>query len=392
MPTSSPWSAPSSWSCAPSSPATASSPRSTPGARASGASSRSRCRLALVIITGYVLASAPPVYRLIRALAAVPKSPRTAVALVTLFALLSSWLNWGFSLIFSAVLAREVARRVEADYRALCAASFLGVGSVWAQGLSGSAALQMATPGLLQPETRAIIAHGDLVPGGIVPLTHTIFLWQSLLSVGVELVLVTGLMYLVTPPQSRARTAQDLGIDLGSELGPAPAPGPAAPAEAPPRPGPVARVLAPPHPAHRAPRRHLRRALLRRLDRGAQRHQPQHPQPVVPLPRHPPARHAGPPHARRAGGHARGVGRHPAVSLLCRHRRRDHRCPPQRAHRRPVRAPGFARHAAAHRRPVLGPARHVCALGGIEVGDRGAVRHGGGPRPARPSRLDGGGL
>jgi short-chain fatty acids transporter len=186
-------------------------------------------QMALVIITGYVLAAAPPVYRLIRALAAVPKSPRAAVALVTLFALLSSWLNWGFSLIFSAVLAREVARRVEADYRALCAASFLGVGSVWAQGLSGSAALQMATPGLLQPETRAIIAHGDLVPGGIVPLTHTIFLWQSLLSVGVELVLVTGLMYLVTPPRSRTRTAQDLGIDLG----PGPAPAPAATARTP---------------------------------------------------------------------------------------------------------------------------------------------------------------
>jgi short-chain fatty acids transporter len=175
-------------------------------------------QMALVIITGYVLASAPPIYRLIRALATVPRSPRGAVALVTLFALLSSWLNWGFSLIFSAVLAREVARRVEADYRALCAASFLGLGSVWAQGLSGSAALQMATPGLLQPETRAIIAHGDLVPGGIIPLTHTIFLWQSLLSVGVEIVLVTGLMYLVTPPRSRARTAQDLGIDLGPGL------------------------------------------------------------------------------------------------------------------------------------------------------------------------------
>ena len=71
----------------------------------------------------------------------------------------TSWFNWGFSLIFSAVLAREVARRVEGvDYRALAAASLLGLGSIWAQGLSGSAALQMATPGALQPQIRDIVA------------------------------------------------------------------------------------------------------------------------------------------------------------------------------------------------------------------------------------------
>jgi len=176
-------------------------------------------QMSLVIITGYVLASSAPVYRLIRALAAIPKSPRGAVAFVTFFALASSWLNWGFSLIFSAVLAREVARRVaRVDYRAVAAASFLGVGSVWAQGLSGSAALQMATPGLLNKEIRDIIAHGGLVPGGLVPLKHTIFLWQSFASVAVELVLVTAVMYLVTPPPGRARTAADLGIDLGPPL------------------------------------------------------------------------------------------------------------------------------------------------------------------------------
>src|SRR6266700_1930343 len=104
-------------------------------------------------------------------------------AMVAACALLSSWLNWGFSLIFSAVLAKEVARRVRgADYRALAAASFLGLGSVWAQGLSGSAALQMATPGALQPQIREIVAHGGVVPAGIIPFRHTIFLWQSLAS------------------------------------------------------------------------------------------------------------------------------------------------------------------------------------------------------------------
>jgi short-chain fatty acids transporter len=174
-------------------------------------------QMSLVIITGHVLATSPPMGRVIRAIARWPTTPRGAVALVTVFALASSWLNWGFSLIFGAVLAREVARRVKGvDYRALAAASFLGIGSVWAQGLSGSAALQMATAGALQPAIRDIVARDGLVPGGIIPFTHTIFLWQSLLSVAVELVVVTSVMWLATPPAGRGRTAHDLGIDLGT--------------------------------------------------------------------------------------------------------------------------------------------------------------------------------
>jgi short-chain fatty acids transporter len=159
--------------------------------------------------------------RVIGAVAAWPRSPRAAVALVTLFALASSWVNWGFSLIFSAVLAREMARRVEGvDYRALAAASFLGLGSIWAQGLSGSAALQMATAGALQPQIREIVSHGGLVPDGIITFRHTIFLWQSLVSVPIEIVVVTAVMWLATPPAGRGRTARDLGIDLGErEIG-----------------------------------------------------------------------------------------------------------------------------------------------------------------------------
>ena len=58
------------------------------------------------------------------------------------------------------------------------------------------------------------MAADGLVPDGIVALTHTIFLWQSLLSVLVEIVLVVTVMWLAAPPASRARTARDLGIAL----------------------------------------------------------------------------------------------------------------------------------------------------------------------------------
>src|SRR5262249_43478450 len=178
-------------------------------------------QMSLIIITGHVLATSPPMGRLIRAIASWPRTPRGAVALVTAFTLAASWINWGFSLVFSAVLAREVARRVDGvDYRALAAASVLGLGSIWAQGLSGSAALQMATPGALQPQIRDIVARGGILPDGLISFRHTIFLWQSLVFVTVEVFVVTAVMWLATPPRGAGRTAQDLGISLDD---PAPA-------------------------------------------------------------------------------------------------------------------------------------------------------------------------
>lgn len=186
-------------------------------------------QMSLIIITGHVLATSGPMRAIIHAIAGWPQTPRGAVAMVTFFAMASSWFNWGFSLIFSAVLAREVARRVpRVDYRALAAASFLGLGSIWAQGLSGSAALQMATPGALQPAIRDIVA-GGVLPGGLIPFTHTIFLWQSLVSVLLEIIVVTLVMWLATPPAGRARTAADLGVDLTEREVPAAAPGPLTP-------------------------------------------------------------------------------------------------------------------------------------------------------------------
>lgn len=165
-------------------------------------------QMTLIIITGYVLATAPPVFALIRRLADYPRTPRSAVATVAVVAMLTAWINWGFSLIFAAVLAREVARRVKGvDYRAVAAASFLGLGTVWAQGLSGSAALLMASRPSLPEALLKIV-------GGTIPLTNTIFLWQSLLSVVVEVVIVGIVAYLYTPGRERAVTAEQLGVSL----------------------------------------------------------------------------------------------------------------------------------------------------------------------------------
>ena len=173
-------------------------------------------QMALVIVTGYVLASSRPVAKIIESLALLPRSARGATVMVALFSMLASWLNWGFSLVFGALLARQVARlRPEADYRALAASSFLGLGSVWAQGLSSSAALQMASASTMQPRLRDIVSAAGLVPGGIIPLRSTIFTWQSLASVAIEIAIVSVVVAAYTPVGERARTAAALDVAIG---------------------------------------------------------------------------------------------------------------------------------------------------------------------------------
>src|ERR1041385_4905884 len=66
-------------------------------------------QMALIIVTGYALATAPPVYAIIKKMSEIPKTGRGAVAFVALFSMLSSLVSWSFSLIFSGLLAKEVA-------------------------------------------------------------------------------------------------------------------------------------------------------------------------------------------------------------------------------------------------------------------------------------------
>src|SRR6266853_4105909 len=132
-------------------------------------------QMAMIIVTGYAVATAPPIYRVIRRIAEIPKSGRGAVAFVALFSMLSSLISWSISLIFSGLLAREVTHRVRgADYRAVGAAAYLGIGSVWALGLSSSAALIMAAPASLPQSIQQI--------SGVIPLGQTLGLWQSMLT------------------------------------------------------------------------------------------------------------------------------------------------------------------------------------------------------------------
>ncbi|HEY0643374.1 MAG TPA: TIGR00366 family protein, partial [Nocardioides sp.] len=63
-------------------------------------------QMAMVVLTGYVVATSPPVTRIIERVALRPSTARGAVAFVALLSCLVSMLNWGLSLVFSGLLAR----------------------------------------------------------------------------------------------------------------------------------------------------------------------------------------------------------------------------------------------------------------------------------------------
>jgi short-chain fatty acids transporter len=162
-------------------------------------------QMVMIIVGGYVVASSPLVNRAIQALSGVPKTPRGAVAMVALFSMLTSLISWGLSLIFSGLFVRELARRMKGlDYRAAGAAAYLGLGTVWALGLSSSAALLMATKSSIPPALFNI--------SGLIPLTQTIFLWQSLVMAGVLIAVAVLIATLSAPSAENAKTVEDFGL------------------------------------------------------------------------------------------------------------------------------------------------------------------------------------
>lgn len=165
-------------------------------------------QMCFIIIGGYVAADSPPVARLIFALARVPNSGRRAILLIGVFSMLLSLLHWGLSLVLSSLLVRALARRsdLRMDYHAAGATAYLGVGSVWAMGLSSSAAQLQANPASMPANMLAIT--------GVIPFEETIFLWQSIVLTLILTVVSALVAWYSAPNDAQARTAAQLGIEI----------------------------------------------------------------------------------------------------------------------------------------------------------------------------------
>jgi short-chain fatty acids transporter len=173
-------------------------------------------QMSFIIIGGYVVASSPPVARLIERLAALPKTGRAAVCWVATISMLVSLIHWGLSLIFASLLVRALARREELnmDYRAAGAAGYMGLGAVWAMGLSSSAAQLQANPASMPPQLLEIT--------GVIPFTETIFLWQSIVLSFVLIVVTVIIAWLTAPMGEKARSAHSLGVVIDAKPSEAP--------------------------------------------------------------------------------------------------------------------------------------------------------------------------
>ena len=105
-------------------------------------------QMCLILVTGQALASSPPIQRIVRAVARLPKRTPAAAGLVALIACLTGLIQWGLGAVVAAFVVREIAHSAAEDERpmdipVLGAAAYAGL-AVWHGGLSGSAPLKAA--------------------------------------------------------------------------------------------------------------------------------------------------------------------------------------------------------------------------------------------------------
>ena len=171
-------------------------------------------QMALVLVCGSTLASAPAIKRAITALARVPRTPAAAIALVTVTSAVACWLNWGFGLIVGVIFAKEIARQMQGvDYRLLIASAYSGF-VVWHAGLSGSIPLTMATPG----EALAVATNGALTAP--VPVAQTILDPHNLVMVLLTIVGITLANTLMHPKKDVFVVNPDLLSDASDATAP----------------------------------------------------------------------------------------------------------------------------------------------------------------------------
>jgi short-chain fatty acids transporter len=168
-------------------------------------------QMALVAISGYVVAMSPPVAAALRRLAQMPTTGRGAVVFIGVLSILLSLLNWGLSLIISGLLVREIARRtdIRLDYRAAGAAGYLGLGCGFTLGITSSAAQLQANAASIPP--------GLLPITGVIGFSETILTWQNGVTAIVIILISASICYFTTPSADKAKTAEDLGVTLQAD-------------------------------------------------------------------------------------------------------------------------------------------------------------------------------
>jgi short-chain fatty acids transporter len=131
-------------------------------------------QFSISVFAAYACAMSRPGFRLLDQLARLPNpdKPVQAVFLLAVVTTITGLLNWALCFVISALMIPFVARRnPNADIRVLCAAAFMGVGTVTNAALSGSAPIIMATPD--NPMIKPAVGHP--IVDRLYPITETVF-------------------------------------------------------------------------------------------------------------------------------------------------------------------------------------------------------------------------
>lgn len=150
-------------------------------------------QMALIVVTGHTLATAPIINKGIKKLASIPKTPFQAILIITFISSIACWINWGFGLIVGAIFAKEIAKQVKnVDYRLLIASAYSGF-VVWHGGLSGSIPLALAAGG------KDLLTVSKGVIKTAIPTSNTIFTTYNLTIVIVILLTMPILNWFMHP-------------------------------------------------------------------------------------------------------------------------------------------------------------------------------------------------
>ena len=123
--------------------------------------------------------------------------------------MITAYFNWALSVVASALFVPFIARRnPKADIRVVIAAAYLGVGTIWHGGLSGSAPLILATPGnpLLEP------AGGEPIIDRLIPVTESLFIPFNLIYIAILFAVALSTIAMLHPSQN-VQTLDDEAID-----------------------------------------------------------------------------------------------------------------------------------------------------------------------------------
>lgn len=156
-------------------------------------------QMALVVVTGHAMASAPAFKSKLAILAGIAKTPGQAILLVTVVSALACWINWGFGLVVGAIFAREIAGKVRnVDYRLLIASAYSGF-LFWHAGLSGSIPLALASGSNLQVVTNGVVTSP-------IPTSETLFSAMNFTILAVMFITIPLLNRLMHPAPSQTIT------------------------------------------------------------------------------------------------------------------------------------------------------------------------------------------